>query len=675
MRPSFGLPYIVSTALLSLLLSTYGVAQKHYVLTDTTIVHRLDAYVDVFIDSAYTLSIDQATQPDFQHLFQRSGNNLTFGYLKAPIWLRVNTKTTKPFTPWYLEIPAPFLEYVDFYQLQNENSWKHSESGYYRPHSVREVSHTGHVLPLEFNKDSISTVYIRITGLSPKTFPLYVTEKEKFIEKVRVEDVGYGIFFGILIVMFFFNLFIYLTLKHTNYLLYICTIVCTFLIFASASGYAGKFLWPENPIMNFYAGRMSLPMLTIFLSVFTIRFLEVNQYSRIMYYILFSMLPLAVLAAILVVTKTLSSAGNNLISLSTLVYMSTGIVCSVKGNKTANYFIAAWTIYLIGGLLLTLRNSGVFDYSFWTTHFVEIGAALETIIIAFALGDRYRRYKKEKEEVQLLALKIQQDATEKLEIKVQERTEQLFKANEELHSTLETNKLQTAIIENKNAELDAFFYRISHDLKGPVSSLLGLSRLAKKEVTDNQAREYIEKQHAQVERLNNIISGLINLTKLNHTELKKERIDFDQMIDECIQSFHGLPNFANVSFKKDIQPRIEFHSEWTLLNAITQNLIENAIKYSGTESPFVKIAVRHEPGLLTIEVEDNGQGIPHEHQSKIFEMFYRATQQANGTGLGLYILKRSVDKLKGSIDIKSAVGIGSTFTVKLPQLAGDEEGK
>jgi signal transduction histidine kinase len=385
-----------------------------------------------------------------------------------------------------------------------------------------------------------------------------------------------------------------------------------------------------------------------------------------MYYILLVLIPLGVLANIFILTGWVSSAGNNLISLATVVYMLTGIICRVKGNRTATYFIAAWTIYLAGGLLLTLRNSGVLNFNFWTTHFVEIGAVLETNIIAFALADQYRRIRKEKEEAQALALTIQQQATEKLEGMVKQRTAQLSTAYEELHTTLETNKLQTKIIENKNAELDAFFYRISHDLKGPISSLLGLSFLARVDVKDEHAQMYIEKQHAQVERLNSIITGLINLTKLNYGDLQKEKIDFDNLIDGCIASFHSLTNYSKISFRKEVQPGIEFYSEWTLLNAIVQNLIENAIKYAGENTPYVKIAVRTEEDTVILQVEDNGQGIPKEHQTRIFDMFFRATDHASGTGLGLYILKRSVDRLNGTIEIQSQVEIGSTFTVRLP---------
>jgi signal transduction histidine kinase len=316
---------------------------------------------------------------------------------------------------------------------------------------------------------------------------------------------------------------------------------------------------------------------------------------------------------------------------------------------------------------------GVLEFNFWTTHFVEIGGAMETIIIAFALGDQYRRFKKEKEDAQALALDVQREATEQLEVKVMVRTEQLSKAYEDLAATLEKNKMQTEIIKNKNAELDTFFYRISHDLRGPISSLLGLSFLAKVDIKDEQALQYIEKQRQQVERLNQIIVGLINLTKLSNDGLSKVRIDFSNMIDACINSFESLPNFANVRFTIRIQPNLEFYSEWTLLNAIMQNLIENAVKYSTGDSPYVEIRVREQDDQVVLEVEDNGQGIPVDHQSKIFEMFFRATNTASGSGLGLYILKRSVDRLKGTIELKSQVNEGSTFTVKLPRLAEEAE--
>ena len=158
------------------------------------------------------ISIEQIVKPDFQKRFKPS-TGLTFGYTKSAIWLKVFTKTNSPDTQWYLEIPAPFLEYVDFYQLQHDGTWQHAPAGYYRKQSVKKISHTGHVVPLIFDANSESTVFIKISGQSPKTFPLFVLEKEKFHEKTRREDIGHGIFYGILIVMFFYNLLLYLVAK------------------------------------------------------------------------------------------------------------------------------------------------------------------------------------------------------------------------------------------------------------------------------------------------------------------------------------------------------------------------------------------------------------------------------------------------------------------------------
>lgn len=652
-------------AFVGILSLSFALSAQPILLQDKTITYRLDQDVEVLIDSSGNLDFNQILQPTTQKEFKKRGD-LIFGYLAEPIWLKVTTKSSDPAIQWFMEIPAPFLEYIDFHQYIN-NQWELNTSGYFRKQSERKISHTSHVIPLHFSSDSTSIVYIRITGSSPKTFPLFIIEKEKFYSKTRFDDLGYGVFFGILIVMFVYNLFLFFSLRQLNYLLYVCTIVCTFLIFTSASGYAGMYFWPETPMLNYYAGRLSLGIFTTFLSIFAIRFLEVRQYSKVMYYALLSIIPISALGIILVATELLSSAGNNIISITIVIMLTTGIVCRVMGNRTATYFIVAWSIYLVGGLLLTLRNSGVFDFNFWTTHFVEIGAILETTLIALALGARYRRYKEEHEKVQLLALKVQQEANERLEQKVNERTKELSNAYDELRSMLETNKEQTRVIENKNAELDAFFYRISHDLRGPISSLLGLTYLAKQEISDPKSKEYIDRQHEQVGRLSHIITGLINLTKLNQTDLPKELINFDKLIDECIHSFQELPHFNKIAFRKKVQGSLIYNSEWILVNAILQNLIENGIKYSRNDSPFVMISVYEEGDHLILQVSDNGQGIHEDHQAKIFEMFYRASNRANGTGLGLYILKRSVDRLGGTIELESKIDIGSAFTIRLPK--------
>jgi signal transduction histidine kinase len=234
----------------------------------------------------------------------------------------------------------------------------------------------------------------------------------------------------------------------------------------------------------------------------------------------------------------------------------------------------------------------------------------------------------------------------------------------ELEAKVQREKRE--IIEAKNDELDSFFYRVSHDLKGPISSLQGLYNLVKLDVTDPVALPYFEMYRSQVNRIHSIVMGLINLTQMKHLEAKKEQIEFYSLVNECIASYSYLENFKRIKFIIEIQDGIEFFSEWTIVNTILQNLIENAIKYSSTVNPFVKIQVMQAEELLKIVVEDNGHGIDEVHQSKIFDMFYRANLGAKGSGLGLYILKRAVERLNGKIQLKSQLHKGSVFTVTLP---------
>ena len=168
-------------------------------------------------------------------------------------------------------------------------------------------------------------------------------------------------------------------------------------------------------------------------------------------------------------------------------------------------------------------------------------------------------------------------------------------------------------------------------------------------------------------RINTIVMDLINLTRMNNPAMNLIRIDFDLLLDECISAYEYLPNYGSIRFIREIDKNIEFYSEWAIINTIVQNLIENAIKYSYPErESFVRINVAQDDGNIRIEVEDNGIGIPADYQARIFDMFFRANDHVEGTGLGLYILKRAVERLHGHVSFNSEALIGSTFTVVLP---------
>ncbi len=273
-----------------------------------------------------------------------------------------------------------------------------------------------------------------------------------------------------------------------------------------------------------------------------------------------------------------------------------------------------------------------------------------------------------------LALKYMTQYVQEKESVINDKTAKVIESYEvitkmkSLEREAETQKEKADIIERKNIELDSFFYRISHDLKGPITAMMSLGYLAKEDVKDETALKYLTEYSNQAKRVNDILDELMKLTKLVYGSEAKKEIDFEQLIYDCISSYQHLNNFEKIDFSVDIQENIFFEAEWALVNAIIQNLVENGIKYARQDDvkPKIEIIIRSDEESIIITVVDNGIGMSEEEQSKIFRMFFRANRTIEGTGLGLHILNRAVEKLNGKVELKSQIGKGSEFTVALP---------
>jgi PAS domain S-box-containing protein len=231
----------------------------------------------------------------------------------------------------------------------------------------------------------------------------------------------------------------------------------------------------------------------------------------------------------------------------------------------------------------------------------------------------------------------------------------------------ELKKIQEDLLFKKN-ELDTFLYRTPHDLRGPIATLKGLNSIARLEAQEPSIGTYLKNMERTVNHLDNIITNLMEITKIKESEIFKEKVDFPALVKECISSVKDLPKFTQINFKTHISVKQEVHSDIGLLRIILQNLVRNAVNYARNRvDSFVEIFIEETDfGNIKIIVADNGEGIPEQYQSKIFNMFFRGTESSKGSGLGLYILKNALDKLNGTINVESAYGKGSKFIVFLP---------
>ncbi len=219
----------------------------------------------------------------------------------------------------------------------------------------------------------------------------------------------------------------------------------------------------------------------------------------------------------------------------------------------------------------------------------------------------------------------------------------------------------------RNAELDNFVYKVSHDLRAPLSSILGLVNLAKLPGNTDDPMDYIDIIGSKVEHLDHFIGDVLSHSKNLKMEVTIAKVDFGYIIAQTFNDLNYLDGAMGISRLVKIDG-IDFYSDPWRIAEILRNLISNAIKYrkldEGTSEIGIKINVDH----LRAEIAfaDNGIGIDEDNLSKVFEMFYRATEQSDGSGIGLYIVKNAVDKLGGQISVASRIGQGTRFSIILP---------
>lgn len=232
---------------------------------------------------------------------------------------------------------------------------------------------------------------------------------------------------------------------------------------------------------------------------------------------------------------------------------------------------------------------------------------------------------------------------------------------------------QNAELMKVNEELDNFVYRVSHDLRAPIASLLGLAEIIDGEEDINKVHELLLLVKKTLEKQDKFIKDILDYSRNSRQEIQAEIIDFHVLLEDIFSEYAFAPQYKQVEFGYIVVQEVDFMTDLYRLKVILNNLISNAFKYLQyhKENAFVKVKVNADATKADIEVADSGAGIPANHLPRIFEMFYRATDQQPGSGLGLYIVKETVTKLKGEVSVESQQGEGSVFWVSLPNLAGE----
>lgn len=236
-------------------------------------------------------------------------------------------------------------------------------------------------------------------------------------------------------------------------------------------------------------------------------------------------------------------------------------------------------------------------------------------------------------------------------------------------SKLAAEKLraQNEELTKTNRELDRFVYSASHDLRAPLTSVLGLLSLMRKEPFADNAAIYLDKIQESVQRLDRLIQNIINYSRNSRLKPVLSQIDFRELFKSTVSMHQFMDNSRRIRFEYENTVTRPFYSDPERWQIILNNLVSNSIKFSRAHvDSFVTLKVMEQDGQLVIHFEDNGVGIAPDQISSVFEMFYRATQMSSGSGLGLYIVRQTVELLGGTIDVESRPEAFTRFTLTFP---------
>lgn len=249
---------------------------------------------------------------------------------------------------------------------------------------------------------------------------------------------------------------------------------------------------------------------------------------------------------------------------------------------------------------------------------------------------------------------------------LQQRDQELNRIKQE-----ELLRIQNHELRKINNELDAFVYNISHNLRAPLTSVMGLTRVARID-PDNSSRETFDGYLTLIEKSMNQLDGtlkeILDYAQNSRNEITSVNIDFSAIFENAVKKVNYVESFNTVAKKLYAPAENSFHSDPVRLEILFVNLISNAIQFRDESKghPHLAITISLVKDGVTLEFHDNGIGIDSTYHDKVFNMFFRASERSSGAGLGLYIVKEVIAKMKGTIKMVSRPGLGTTIELFIP---------
>ncbi|TDO24419.1 sensor histidine kinase [Pedobacter duraquae] len=710
-------PVVLSFVLGFLMLSALPLsAQQRIILNENETVNNFGTQVVLLTDTNHRLNAITAFKSNAYKAIETAVPNL--GISKAAYWIKIRVRNNTKDPQLILQIPLPTLDFVDFYQFDQQDKLVDVEYiGDRRPYYNRRFDNPFSTFRFNVNPNQETTLLLRIQGSEQLQVPLTLCQSKIIMNSNADSFLIFGIFVGVFVAMFVYNLFLFISTKDNTYLYYIINIFFIGLLQANFQGFPFKYLWPHNVLLSTYAVYILTPLAALTGLQFMKKFLHTSEYLPKLhkylniFYIPYAFAFIQLLLGNLNQSYQLLQVAAITIALTMLV---TAYLISKKGYRSAKFFIVAWSVFLLGLCIFVLKDYNILPYNTITFNMMPFGSALEVTLLSFALADRINTLKKEKEASQADALRILTE-NEKLvreqnivlEKNVKERTEELVNANDSLSHALDNLKeAQSQLVESeKMAGLGQLTAGIAHEINNPINFVT--SNIKPLQLDINDLNEVI----AQYEALDfdgNLQEQLAEIAKFKKqidldfvkTEIQALLSGIDEGARRTAEIIRSLKNFSRLD-ESDTKPinlnegldstlvlvKSTFPSNLTVIknyseldnveclpgkiNQVFMNLITNAVqaiksKTVPSETELLEIKTWQEGKFAKVSIRDSGTGMDDQVKQKIFEPFFTTKDVGEGTGLGLSIVFRIIESHHGTIEVISKVDFGTEFIITLP---------
>ncbi len=655
-------------------------ATEPVILTEGTGEYQLGLNLEYLEDKEKKYSIQEIMNPAAVLPWKKSEKLVpNFGFTNSAYWIRIHLRNESAVNQdWLLEIGYPLIDRIQFYYTR-EKITQMKESGDSFEFSQREIKQKNASFRFSLARNDETEFYLRMETESSMQFPVTVWSIHEFARQDHDSQYAYGIYYGIIIVMILYNLFVFFTIWDYSYVFYVLYLVSYAFFQMSLTGYAFEYLWPgliwfSNKSVPFFIGGGFF-----FGLMFCMSFLKMQVYTPRMYHVsrFGVILALILMISTLFLNYAISIKFGVALAVSLpFIVLYSGFKTMIKGYRPARYFMIAWLMFLIGMIVTGLKSAGFLPNNFFTNNGIMFGSAFEIILLSLGLGDKINIMKAEKENAQREALDLKDEMNKRLEQQVKERTENLQLALEDLR-----NAQDKLVVSEKKTALMKIAAGIAHELNNPLNYILGGVNGFKRVYMDIQSvlndilsgnddpeavelKKYFNEQFSMtdtyflninkgVQKSAAVIKELRGVTGVDGENI--EEVSISVLIRAALEAAQKeskeRTKFKNIKVKMTVPEAVFIELNNSLYLQVLRNVFMNAIYYSNTSTePQIHIQARwnEDHTHCRITVENNGEAIPEKVEKNIFDGFVTTKDIGSGRGLGLF-QSRSLLEYKGGL--------------------------